>query len=185
MTYFMNKVSGFKSAILPALDPSNITTSSIDFKYDANSLPVDFGVSSADNHVFNFSQGSSYFIYASVTFIALGSRYNLNIKFGCYDTDNSNFEGTYGQCTAYNGTDDGYRLNPQYTRFASLYLKSTDIPVGGANIAVKFADTLQTFDDNVFIPDTGKFRWDLESYNLKTNYLASGYPTMTIFKTDN
>lgn len=185
MTYFMNKVSGFKSAILPALDPTNITTTSVDFKYDSSSIPVDFGVSSADNHTFTFEQGSSYLIFASVTMIATGARYNLNIKFGCYDNDTSAFVGKYGQCTAYNSTDDAYNLNPQYSRFASLYLKSSSIPVGGANVSVKFASTLETHDNDAFIPDTGKFRWDLETYDFPNNYLAMGYPTMTIFKTDN
>lgn len=183
MTYLTNKVSGFKTAILKSLVP-NITSSTAHFKYNSSEIPVDFGVTSSDNHIFNFSQGSSYFVFASNSF-DYTSRTSKNFSFGFINTDTNVVEGTKGQCTASRVSSDGYRLYPQYTRFCALFIKENTIPNSGLNIAVRLIEGLENYETLGDLTSS-YYRWDvLSGTGSGVPEKTFGYPTMTIFKTDN
>lgn len=185
MTYLTNKVSGFKTAILKGMVP-DVASTSVHFKYDSSEIPNNFGVTSSDNHIFNFSQGSSYFVFASNSFY-YSSRSSRNFSFGFKNTDNNSIIGKKGQITSGRSVSDGYRLNPQYTKFCSLHIEESQIPSGGLNIGVKLIEGIESWDAAMSGLNSSTYKWDVTSgtsgYGMP--YETFAYPTMTIFKTNN
>lgn len=185
MSYGLTKNSGLEACYLEGKDPNIISSNpiSIKFKYNKSNLPVGFGVSSTDDTVFNFSQGSTYFLLASVYWIINDRSDRIHWSFGFYDEDAGAFIGTPGQVSL------GYTLNytsPQYSGNASLVLFKDDISSGGKNITIRFKEGIEPYPaTSSQFPSTSDTTGTFEGQNIFQNKPMTSMPTFTILKGNN
>ena len=180
MTAFMNKVSGFRTFNLDALDATNVTASTADFCFDASQIPIGFGVSSSDNHTFNFSQGASYLVIGAGSWQYLGSTSNRrSLLYNWVNKDTSTAIGKIGQ-NNWGYVGDYYYIPVYYTRYSTLYIDSSTIPVGGLNLGLSYVG-VNGGAGSVTLNSTD---WDFNigSLNTTTANQYTGKPTMMVFK---
>ena len=185
MSYGLTKNSGLEACYIEGKDPNIVSSSpiSVKFKYNKAQLPPGFGVTSTDDTVFNFSQGSTYFLIASVYWIINDRSERIHWSFGFYDEDNSEFIGTPGQITL------GYTstwTSPQYSHNASLVLFKDSISSGGKNITVRFKEGIEPYPaTSSKFPSTSDTTGTFEGQNIFQSKPMTSMPTLTILKGNN
>ena len=183
MTAFINKVSGFDVFTIEGINATNVTSNTVDFCFDASQIPVGFGVSSSDNHSFNFSPNAYYFVMASGSFEELG---NLSlrgaIRYNWFNKDTSSAIGKEGQNNSFT-QDDYFDIYDYATRYSTVYIDGFDasFPSGGLNIGLSFS-AYNSAPGTTWDLSTSNYNWNVGDINITTANQYSGKPTMMVFK---
>ena len=186
MSFGLNKTSGLKICYIDGKNPEINSNTDIKFKYDANQIPVDFGVTSSDNINFNFQSGYSYFLMASVYWVSLYRTRYTYFSFSFYNNDTSSYIGTPGAVSvAPNHSTDAF--SPKHSNYANLVLLNNNIQNEGINLSIRFKEinaysSSSTYSTNYLNTsyNTGLF----ESQNIFENKPMSVKPVLTLIRTD-
>jgi len=185
MTAFINKVSGFETFNIVGLNATNVTSNTVDFCFDASQIPVGFGVSSSDNHTFNFSPNAYYLVMASASweYLSSSNTWRSALRYNLFNKDTSTAIGKEGCNTSIGVADDYENVYEYATRFSSMYIDGFDasFPSGGLNVGLSFS----TYNANPGVTwalNTSDFNFDVGNINITTANQYTGKPTMMVFK---
>jgi hypothetical protein len=181
MTAFINKVSGFETFNIEGINATNVTSNTIDFCFDASQIPTGFGVSSSDNHTFNFSPNAYYLVMASASFEVLDSN-KRGILYSFFNKDTSTAIGKEGQNSS-GASDDYFAIYAYATRFATVYIDGFDasFPSSGLNIGLSFS-AYNASPGVTWDLSTSNFNYNVGDIDITTANQYVGKPTMMVFK---